>query len=95
MRPFVRAANVAIDTLLLTAGATLWWLLRLDPTLSDRWLGAKLALLLAYIALGSVAMRRARRTPVKALFLLAALIVFATMLSIAFTRNPLGAWRLS
>lgn len=95
MHRAVRIASVAIDTLLLSAGALLWWLLHLNPFLRDHWLGAKLGLLVVYVVLGSYALKRARGTVKRAAFLLASLIVFATMLSIALTRHPLGAWRLS
>ena len=55
----LRLASVAIDTVLLAAGATLWAMLGLNPG-RDAWLGIKLLLLLAYIVLGAFALRRAR-----------------------------------
>lgn len=90
----LRWASVAIDTLLLTAGVMLWTVLRLSP-LRDQWLAAKLLLLVVYIVLGSFALKRARSPAARAGFLLAALLVFATMVSIALTRHPLGSWRLA
>ena len=90
----LRWASVAIDTLLLTAGVMLWTVLRLSP-LRDPWLAAKLLLLVVYIVLGSYALKRARSPAARAGFLLAALLVFATMVSIALTRHPLGSWRLA
>ena len=94
LRRTVRVASVVIDTALLAAGVTLWTILGLNPV-REPWLGAKLLLLVAYIVLGSFALKRARRTMARAGFLLAALIVFATMLSVALTRHPLGIWRVS
>lgn len=94
MQRAVRVASVVIDSALLGAGVALWTILQMNP-LRDHWLGAKLVLLMAYIVLGSFALRRARRPMVRAAFLLAALIVFATMLSIALTRHPLGVWRIA
>ena len=88
----LRVASVAIDTLLLAAGATLWALLQLNP-LRDQWLGAKLILLLLYVVLGSFALRRARGTASRALFLIAAAAVFATMVGIAIAHHPAGFWR--
>ncbi len=88
----LRVGSVVIDTLLLTAGATLWGLLRLDP-LRDHWLASKLVLLVLYIVLGSWALKRARTTSARALFFVAALALFATMASIGWTRHPLGLWR--
>jgi uncharacterized membrane protein SirB2 len=91
-RPALRLGSVAIDTLLLAAGATLWTLLSLNP-LREHWLGAKLLLLVLYVVLGTFALKRARGTGVRAAFLAAALLVFATMVSIGWTRDALGLWR--
>jgi uncharacterized membrane protein SirB2 len=88
----LRIGSVVIDTLLLGAGVTLWTLLSLNP-LRDQWLGAKLLLLVVYVVLGTWALKRARSTASRALFLIAALTVFATMFSIGLTRDPLGLWR--
>jgi uncharacterized membrane protein SirB2 len=93
MRMPVRVASVLVDTLLLSAGATMWWLLRLDP-LQQRWLGAKLLLLVVYVVLGSFALKRARHRATRAAFLLASLLVFATMIRIALTHDALAGWRL-
>jgi uncharacterized membrane protein SirB2 len=90
----VRTASVVIDTLLLLSGVTLWTMLHLDP-LRDAWLGVKLLLLLLYIVLGSLALKRARTPVLRAVFLLAAIVVFATMVGVALTHDPLGFWRLS
>ncbi|MDP2018196.1 SirB2 family protein [Hydrogenophaga sp.] len=91
MRSGWRHLSVAIDTALLAAGASLWWLLQLNP-LHAPWLGTKLALLLVYIALGSMALKRARSPRSRALFLLAALLCLAFMASVALARHPLGWW---
>jgi uncharacterized membrane protein SirB2 len=88
----LRIGSVVIDTLLLAAGTTLWSLLQLNPT-RDTWLGAKLLLLVVYIVLGSWALKRARTTAGRAAFCVAALTVFATLVSIGWTRHPLGMWR--
>jgi uncharacterized membrane protein SirB2 len=92
MRPAPRFASVAIDTLLLAAGATLWALLQLNP-LRERWLGAKLILLVVYVVLGTWALRRARTPFTRIVFLLAALAVFATMIGIALAHDAAGFWR--
>ncbi|MBT9515076.1 MAG: SirB2 family protein [Methyloversatilis discipulorum] len=91
LRALWRHLSVAIDTALLLAGASLWWLLQLNP-LHTPWLGVKLALLLVYIALGSMALKRARSPRSRALFLLAALLCLAFMASVALARHPLGWW---
>jgi uncharacterized membrane protein SirB2 len=88
----LRVASVVIDTLLLSAGVALWTLLWLNPV-REHWLGAKLLLLVLYVVLGTWALKRARSTASRTLFLIAALTVFATMFSIGLTRDPLGLWR--
>jgi uncharacterized membrane protein SirB2 len=90
MRPAWRHASVAIDTLLLAAGVTMWAVLSLHP-LRNGWLGAKLALLGVYIVLGSFALKRARSPRERALCYAAALAVFLCMVSIARAHHPLGA----
>lgn len=84
-----RRLSVAIDTLLLLAGVTLWWLLQLNPV-RDHWLGVKLVLLLVYIALGSMALKRAPSLRAKMAFFAAALLCLAFMASIAIAHHPLG-----
>jgi uncharacterized membrane protein SirB2 len=88
LRP-LRWLSVAIDTLLLAAGVTLWSVLGLNPV-RDAWLGAKLIALLVYIGLGSFALRRGRTPGQRALYFAAALAVFGFMISIARAHQPLG-----
>ncbi|WP_332743762.1 SirB2 family protein [Hydrogenophaga sp.] len=86
-----RRASEGVDSALLAAGASLWWLLQLNP-LHTPWLAFKLGLLLVYITLGAMAMRSTASIQVRWLFLLAALLCVAFMASIALARHPLG-WR--
>jgi uncharacterized membrane protein SirB2 len=88
IRP-LRRLSVAIDTLLLAAGVMLWSVLGLNPV-RDAWLGAKLIALLAYIGLGSFALKRGRTIGQRALYFVAALAVFGLMVSIARAHQPLG-----
>jgi uncharacterized membrane protein SirB2 len=76
-----------IDTLLLAAGVTLWALLSLQP-LRDAWLGTKLALLVLYVALGTLALKR-RRAGAYA----AALACYLLMVSVALAHHTLGVLR--
>jgi len=91
MHLLARRASVAIDTALLTAGATLWAWGGWHP-LQQPWLGTKLALLLVYIGLGTLALKRARPGWPRAACLLAALAVYACMVSVAMAHHPLGWW---
>lgn len=94
MAAAVRHASYAIDTLLLCAGAGLWFMLGLNP-LQQHWLGFKLVLLAVYIVLGSLALKRARTWGLRALCFMAALGCYAFMLSVARAHHPLGMFALS
>ena len=91
MRPFWRYLSVAIDVLLLTAGASLWALLGLHPV-RNAWLGVKLVLLLIYIVLGSYTLKRGRTRAQRSLFFIAALPVVLSMAGIALAHDPAGWW---
>jgi uncharacterized membrane protein SirB2 len=92
MHPAARRASVAIDTLLLSAGVTMWVLLSWHPV-QHPWLGTKLLLLLLYIVLGSLALKRAPRRGQRAVFFVAALAVYGFMASVAVAHHPLGLLR--
>lgn len=89
MRAPVRYLSYAIDTALLAAALLLLAMLHLNP-FTTPWLAAKLALLIAYIVLGSLALRRAHTLPRRALAFVAALLCFGAMYSIARRHDPLG-----
>ncbi|MBI5719027.1 MAG: SirB2 family protein [Burkholderiales bacterium] len=89
MAPLARRTSVAIDTALFAAGVALWSMLRLHP-LRDAWLGAKLGWLVLYIALGSMALKRAPTPAARAAFFVAALAALGTLVSVPLTRHPLG-----
>jgi uncharacterized membrane protein SirB2 len=82
----LRRLVIGIDTALLAAGAALWWMLALNP-LQQRWLGAKLLLIVAYIVLGSFALRRARSRGARVLAFAAALGCIAAVASIALAHD--------
>jgi uncharacterized membrane protein SirB2 len=84
-----RLGSMAIDTLLLISGALLWHLLGLNPAVQT-WLGVKLSLLLVYIVLGSIALRRGRTPAVRALAYAGALLTVAAMVGIARAHHPAG-----
>lgn len=90
--PLARPARIAswvVDTGLLAAGAALWAALRIDPV-GQPWLGTKLLLLLVYIGLGTMALRRARTTSSRLAWTLAALGCFGFMVTVALAHHPLG-----
>ncbi|MEM6576297.1 MAG: SirB2 family protein [Pseudomonadota bacterium] len=77
------------DTVFLLTGLTLAAMLHQYP-LSHDWLTAKVFGLLAYILLGSLALKRARRKNVRVLCLVLALLTFAWVVSVALTRSTFG-----
>lgn len=87
----VRWASYGIDTALLTAA---FMLLTILPrgVFANGWLVAKLALLVTYVALGTMAMRRARTRRARALCYAAALLAFVAVYATARSHTPLGAW---
>jgi len=92
MHRAVRLLSQSIDSALLAAALLLLYLLQLNP-FAVPWLATKLALLVAYIVLGSLALKRAPGRGSKALCLVAALAVFAFMLGVAVAHHPLGVLR--
>ena len=85
----VRYLSYTIDTALLTAALMLLVVLRLNP-FATGWLGVKLLLLVVYIVLGVLALKRARTRAGRALCLAAALTTFGFMYSVARAHHPLG-----
>ncbi|MBA4176453.1 MAG: regulator SirB [Leptothrix sp. (in: Bacteria)] len=93
--PLARPARVAswvIDTGLLTAGALLWAALQVHP-LQQTWLGMKLVLLLVYIGLGTMALRRARTPAARLGWTLAALACFGWIVGTAIAHDLRGPLR--
>jgi uncharacterized membrane protein SirB2 len=78
-----------IDTVLLTSALMLTTVIHQYPFTTD-WLTMKVALLVAYVVLGSVAIRRGRTKSVRVAAFAAALLVLAFLVSVALAHNPLG-----
>ena len=93
MSASVRRLSQVIDIALLAAALLLLATLQLNP-FATPWLLAKLMLLVAYIVLGTMALRRARTLTGKVLAFAAALTCFVMMFTIARTHDPLGFLRL-
>jgi uncharacterized membrane protein SirB2 len=87
--PAVRRLSYAIDTALLGAALLLLYVLDINP-FAIAWLSTKIALLMAYIVLGTLALKRARTTRMRVLCFVAALLCFAFMLTVARAHHPLG-----
>jgi uncharacterized membrane protein SirB2 len=87
--PMARRASMAVDTALLLAALMLLAALHLNP-FATPWLLAKLGLLVAYVVLGVLALRRARTVAGRALAFIAALGCYGAMVSIARAHHPFG-----
>jgi uncharacterized membrane protein SirB2 len=85
----LRYLSYTIDTVLLTAALMLLTVLKLNPFVVP-WLAVKLTLLVAYVVLGSLALKRARSRRSRAAFYVAALATFGFMYFVARAHNPLG-----
>jgi uncharacterized membrane protein SirB2 len=89
----LRVSSVLIDTVLLSAAVLLTLIVRQFP-LTDGWLTMKLVLLLVYIVLGSLALKRARRRRTQAIAFAAALLTYLAIIGVAVTHSPLSWWAL-
>ena len=78
-----------VDSVLLASALALAWMLRLTPG-NAPWLMAKIVGLLAYIALGVIALRPGRPVRVRATAWVAALLVFGWIVSVALLKDPRG-----
>jgi uncharacterized membrane protein SirB2 len=78
-----------VDSVLLLSALAMAFQLRLSP-LEAPWLLAKILGLLAYIALGMVALRPLTPRLLRALAWLAALATFAWIVTVAVSKQPAG-----
>lgn len=88
-RRWVRVLPHVNDTLLLTLGVVLMAMLGFWPH-QHPWLAAKLVALLAYIGLGTVAIKRGRSPAVRAVAAAAAVATFTYMVGAALHHHPLS-----
>jgi uncharacterized membrane protein SirB2 len=89
-RRMVRVAPHIIDTAFLLSGIGLIWTLRL-PVLDQPWLLAKFVALIAYILLGTVALKRGKTRSIRIAALVLALMTFAYIGGVALTKS-MGSW---
>lgn len=87
----LRYLSYAIDTTLLTAALMLVTILHQYPFV-HAWLTVKILLLVVYIVLGTLALRRARSRRVRIACYFAALAVFVLIVGVARAHNPWGVF---
>lgn len=80
-----------IDTVLLLSALTLAWMLSLTPA-NAPWLMAKVMGLVAYVALGVIAMRPTRSRRVRVAAWLAAMATAGWIVSVAITKSAWGVF---
>jgi uncharacterized membrane protein SirB2 len=85
----VRIAPHVVDTVLLASALALAWVGGFDP-LGVPWLEAKLAGLVLYILIGTIALKRGRTRRIRAAAFAAALLAYAYIVTVALTKSPLG-----
>jgi uncharacterized membrane protein SirB2 len=85
-----RYLSYAVDTTLLTAALMLLTILP-GAVFANGWLAVKLVLLVVYVVLGTLALRRGRTPAARRACYVAAILVFGFMLTVARTHQPLGA----
>ena len=86
---WVRIVPHVIDTLLLASAIALAIMIRKYPG-THGWLTAKVVALLAYIVLGSIALKRGRTLKLRIAAFVAALATFAYIVWVAITKSPAG-----
>jgi uncharacterized membrane protein SirB2 len=85
----MRTMSWLIDTALLVSAILLMLLLHQYPLTQD-WLTIKMLLLLVYIGLGFMALKRARTRRGRAIAFIAALLIFGVMIGVAIRHHPAG-----
>ena len=79
----------AVDTVLLTSALMLTTVIHQYP-FAVGWLTMKVVLLVGYIVLGSIALKRGRTKRVRAIAMVAALLVVGFLVTVARAHDPLG-----
>ena len=85
----LRFISYGVDTVLLSAALMLLTILP-HAMYANGWLSLKLVLVVIYVVLGSVALKRGRTAGVRAGSFVAALAVYLTIAGIARAHHPLG-----
>jgi uncharacterized membrane protein SirB2 len=79
----------AVDTVLLTTALMLTSVIHQYPFAAG-WLTTKVVLLVAYIVLGSIALKRGRTKQIRVAAFVAALVTIGYLVSVARAHHPLG-----
>jgi uncharacterized membrane protein SirB2 len=91
--PWLTYPSYAVDTLLLTAALMLTSVIHQYPFQAG-WLTMKVLLLVAYVVLGSIALKRGRTRGVRVAALVAALLTVGFLFTVARAHHPLGLFAM-
>ena len=89
MSAALRYSSYVIDTVLLTAALMLVTVLP-RAMFANHWLTLKLVVLVAYVVLGSIALKRGRTPRARTVAFVAAVFAYVAMIGIARGHHPLG-----
>jgi len=76
-----------VDTVFLLSGIAMVWMLHLNA-FTQPWLIAKFTGLIAYILLGTIAIKRGRNPQIRVIAMVGAVSVFAYIAGVALTKSP-------
>lgn len=85
---WIRIAPHVIDTVLLTSALIMVFWSAQYPFVQP-WLTAKVIALIAYIVLGSIALKRGKTEAIRMTAFIGAILVFAYIVMVALTRQPM------
>lgn len=91
-KKWVKIVPHVVDTLLLACAIALCVILSQYPFV-HHWLTVKLVMLVVYILLGTVALKRGRTKAVRTVAFFAAIVSFLFMVSVAISHHPWGFLR--
>ena len=84
-----RIAPHIVDTVFLMSGVAMVWMLHLNPFM-QLWLVAKFTGLIAYILLGTIAIKRGPTKQIRTIALVSAASVFVYIAGVAITKSPMS-----
>lgn len=84
---WVKIVPHIIDTVLLVSALSLAWMLQQYPFV-DGWLTAKVLALLAYIGLGTIALKRGKTRKVRIMALIGAVVSAGYIVAVALSHQP-------
>lgn len=88
-KKFVKIAPHVIDTVLLVAAILLAMLL--GPAASQPWVLTKIVLLIAYVSVGTIAIKRGRTPRSRAIAAVVAVLIFFYIVGVALKHHP-ASW---